>query len=162
MADTIPVWDARKVAEYFIWKSQQEHKPVTNKKLQKLLYYSQAWNLTLHKQKLFEQDVEAWVHGPAVRDVYLEYKNFGFDPIVKEVDPNALKFADAQVRLLEQIWDIYGKYDAAYLELLSHSEKPWQDARAGLEPDMSSDKVIEPESMVAFYTEKLKEAQTTG
>lgn len=151
--------DARTIAEYFIWKAQQEDTPVTNKKLQKLLYYAQAWSLTLKDEPMFKQDIEAWVHGPAVRDVYMEYKNFGFSPIKKKVDLENLKIPDAKIALLEDVWGVYGKFDGNYLEMLTHSEKPWQDARRGMEADVSSDKVIENDSMRAFYSEKLAEAK---
>src|SRR3989344_5357496 len=96
MVTIATIWDAKQIAEYFVWKSQQENKPVTNKKLQKLLYYAQAWNLTLNKGKLFQQNIEAWVHGPAVRDVYLEYKSFGFEPITAKVNPEEFKFSKEQ------------------------------------------------------------------
>lgn len=153
------VWDARKIAEYFIWKSQQENKPVTNKKLQKLLYYAQAWNLTLNSGKLFKQNIEAWVHGPAVREVYLEYKEFGFEPITKTIDAKSFSFPEEQQEIMDQVWKVYGKFDANYLELLSHSEKPWIDARAGLEPDEGSTNIIDPDSIVNFYSARLKEAE---
>ena len=41
---------------------------ITNKKLQKLLYYVEAWNL-VYKSSLIDDDFEAWVHGPVVPDV---------------------------------------------------------------------------------------------
>jgi len=150
--------DARTIAEYFIWKSQQEGKPVTNKKLQKLLYYAQAWSLVLKNEKMFAQDIEAWVHGPAIRDVYMEYKTFGFNPIKKDVDVDALKLPAEKVALLNDVWGVYGKFDGDYLEMLSHSEGPWINARQGMEADVSSDNVIEHEAMRSFYGARLEEA----
>ena len=52
------------VALYFIKKGVDEKNPITNKKLQKLVYYSQAWSLVLNNEKLFNEKIEAWVHGP--------------------------------------------------------------------------------------------------
>ena len=145
------------VAEYFLWKGQSEKKPVTNKKLQKLLYYSQAWSLVLRDKKLFDEKIEAWVHGPAVREVYLEYKNFGFDPISKNIKGEDIEKIPSEVKsLLDQIWSIYGKYDAAYLEHLTHSEEPWQKAREGLESHIGSANEISLESMKTYYSSKLK------
>jgi uncharacterized phage-associated protein len=69
------------IGRYFIYLANQNHKPITNKKLQKLVYYSQAWSLVLNNKKLFNEPIEAWVHGPAVRSLYCRYKNFGFSPI---------------------------------------------------------------------------------
>lgn len=59
---------AMEVGKYFIYLANKENKALTNKKLQKLVYYSQAWSLVLNdNKKLFKEPIEAWVHGPAVR-----------------------------------------------------------------------------------------------
>lgn len=151
---------AGNVADYFLWKSQVEKKPVTNKKLQKLLYYAQAWSLVMLDKKLFDEKIEAWVHGPAVREVYTEYKDFGFNPIVKKIDDKAIAIMSAEVRaLLDDVWSVYGKHDAAYLELLTHSETPWQEARGGVEPHIGSANEITLGSMKAFYASKLKQSK---
>ncbi len=154
------IMDALTIADYFIWKSQQEDKPVTNKKLQKLLYYAQAWSLALNNKKIFKEDIEAWVHGPAVREVYGTYKKYGFSYIKKEITESAIKdITNQDRRLLDEIWSVYGKYDADYLEMLSHSEDPWQEARAGLDADAGSSNVIDPDLMKTFYSAKLAKAR---
>ncbi len=79
MADSLKL-SGQNIAEYFLWKASNESRPVTNKKLQKLLYYAQAWSLVLRDKKLFDDKIEAWIHGPAIRKVYLGYKEFGFNP----------------------------------------------------------------------------------
>lgn len=153
--------DALTIADYFIWKSQQENKPVTNKKLQKLLYYAQAWSLVLNDKKIFKEDIEAWVHGPAVREVYGTYKKYGFSFIKKDVPETAIMtIARTDRNILDEVWNIYGKYDADYLEMLTHSEDPWQQARAGLEADEGSNNVIDTNLMKSFYATKLAEAKT--
>jgi uncharacterized phage-associated protein len=152
---------AKQVAEYFIWKSQTDKKPVTNKKLQKLLYYAQAWSLVLRNKELFGENIEAWVHGPAIRDVYIEFKRFGFEPIAKKVEQENLNKIPSDVQdFLNQVWSVYGKYDAAYLEHLTHSEEPWQKAREGVEPHVGSENVISLESMKEFYSSKLEQSKT--
>jgi uncharacterized phage-associated protein len=155
------VFPAQTIADYFLWKAQGEKKSVTNKKLQKLLYYAQAWSLVMRDKKLFNEGIEAWVHGPAVRDIYFEYKDFGFNPIKKKINEKSITSISAEVKeFLDEVWSVYGKYDAAYLELLTHSEKPWQDAREGLEPFMGSSNEITPASMKAFYSAKLEKSKT--
>ena len=115
------------VGRYFIHLANQENKPITNKKLQKLVYYSQAWSLVLNDKKLFNEPIEAWVHGPAVRSVYVEYKRFGFSPITAQVADTDVKNIGGKTKaLLDNVWSVYGKLDAQYLEMLTHSEKPWQ------------------------------------
>ena len=54
---------------------------ITHLKLQKLIYYSQAWSLALNGIALFEEDFEAWAHGPVIPEVYQEYKEYGFNAL---------------------------------------------------------------------------------
>ncbi len=150
---------AEDIGRYFIHLSNQAHKPITNKKLQKLVYYAQAWSLVLNDKKLFSEPIEAWVHGPAVRSLYVQYRHFGFSPIQEEVNSDDIKLSSKTQKLLDQIWRIYGKMDAGYLEMLTHSEKPWQEAREGLEGSENSQKEISLKTMKSFYSRKLKVAQ---
>ena len=39
-------------------------------KLQKIVYYSQAYHLVRYGQPLFSERIEAWRNGPVVRDLY--------------------------------------------------------------------------------------------
>ena len=145
------------VADYFVWISNKEGKPVTNKKLQKLIYYAQAWSLALRNKKIFDDKIEAWVHGPAVRSVYVQYKKFGFSPINEApAEKNLEKIPQDIKKFLKDVWTVYGKFDAEYLELLSHSEAPWQKARENIEPNIGSENEISSEDMRVFYTAKLQ------
>lgn len=148
---------ARDVGRYFIYLANQESRPITNKKLQKLVYYSQAWSLVLNNKRLFSDPLEAWVHGPAVKSLYVQYKDFGFSPIQENVTSDAIKNISSKTKkLLDEIWKVYGKMDAQYLEVLTHSEKPWREAREGLESHQNSEKEISLKTMKSFYGEKLK------
>ena len=40
---------------------------MTAKKLEKLVYYAQAWHLARHQRPLFPETIEAWAQGPVVR-----------------------------------------------------------------------------------------------
>ena len=141
-----------KISDYFVWKSNQVNKPITNKKIQKLAYYSQAWNLVFNDgTDLFKDPIEAWMHGPAIRNLWHKYKTYGFNPIPNVVKPQDLN--PDQVSLLEEIWRVYGGYDAEYLEALTHSEEPWRKAREGLETDESSSIVIQNANMRQYYTQ---------
>ncbi len=150
------VLKALDVGRYFIYLANQDKKPITNKKLQKHVYYSQAWSLVLNNKKLFKEPIEAWVHGPAVRSLYGQYKNFGFNPIQEKIDDSSIKVSGKDKQLLDDIWKIYGKLDAGYLEMLTHSEQPWQEARSGLQSHHSSENEITPKAMKSFYSMKLE------
>lgn len=49
------------------------------------------------------------------------------------------------------MWDTYGNKDGNELEALSHSEKPWREARIGLGEDERGDSVIRTETMKTYY-----------
>jgi len=151
---------ALQIADYLILKAKTEGVPMTNKRLQKLLYYVQAWSAALKNEKVFSERIEAWIHGPAIKEVYFEYRKFGADPIKKDVTQEMVSEISTETKnLIDEVWSVYSKYDTAYLEYLTHSETPWQIARQGLEPHISSEKEITFESMRDFYS-KLKIAKT--
>ena len=146
------------IAEYFIKQSQKEHKVITNKKLQKLLYYAQAWNLVFNDKKMFDEPIEAWVHGPAVPIVYDTFKSFGFGEIAISVDEKEFELlADEEKTVLDDVWKAYGKFDGDYLELLTHNELPWQEARGGIDMNESSTNEISTVAMKEYYGRRLKE-----
>lgn len=154
------IYSASDVSLYFLYLANATNKKITNKKLQKLVYYAQAWSLVVNKKKLFADKIEAWVHGPAVRTLYVKYKDFGFSPILKQVDQQATDiFLEEDKKLLNEIWSVYGELDAGYLEMLTHSEAPWREAREGLQGSESSNNEISTKTMQAFYSEKLKNAK---
>lgn len=110
----------------------------------------------VYNEKLFKERIEAWVHGPAIPVVYRKFKNFEFNPIQSDVPDISFNFSKKQVKLLESIWSVYGKYNAEYLEALSHSELPWQEARKDLSPSESSNNIISLAIAKKFYAAKLK------
>lgn len=140
------------IADYFISKDKKYKIGLTNKKLQKLLYYAQAWYLVHKNKKLFTEDIEAWIHGPAIPKVYSEFKKFGYNNIQKDVNEKELSSLTKEEReILDAVWEVYGKYDADYLELLTHNEEPWIKTRNGVAPYESSDSIIDPQLMKDFY-----------
>lgn len=143
------------IANYFLSLADREKKPLTNKKLQKLLYYAQAWSLALRNRPIFKESIEAWIHGPVIPKAYHHYKKFGFGAIrdnTNDIDPSSNEYKD----ILDEVWRIYGKYDADYLEILTHNEDPWLLARNRAETGKTLDNVISHDSMRSFYTSLLQ------
>lgn len=149
--------NALKVALYFIKIANKENKPITNKKLQKLVYYAQVWSLVINNEKLFDERIEAWIHGPAIPTLYSKFKVFEFNPIKKDTSELKFFFTNRQKGLLDNIWNVYGKYDAGYLEALTHSELPWQEAREGLSSFEPSKNRINLQTAKKYYARKLRE-----
>ena len=141
-------YTADQVANTLIFLARERKIEISNLKLQKLLYYAQAWSLAFNEKPLFEEEFEAWVHGPVVPSLFRRFKHLRWAPIEEEVHP----VADAELRsFLEMVLTTYGKSTAGELERLSHSESPWRDARGDLAADVSSNTVISKESMHSYY-----------
>jgi uncharacterized phage-associated protein len=134
---------AKNVAKYFYNKNND----LTEKQLQKLTYYAYAWYLTIYNERLFEESPQAWLHGPVFMSLYKDIQN---DKLI-ETDTECIK-NDAKIKkILEIIYKIYGKYSGYKLELLTHSEDPWKNARKGLSPTEKSRNIISDEDIKAYY-----------
>lgn len=151
------------VYNFILKKAEDDGRPITNKVLQKLLYYSQAWNLVLNKDRLFPDDIQAWVHGPAIPDIYRKFSKYGYSAITDKADSSHFsELSDNEKQVISDVWDLYGSFDGDYLETLTHREDPWIKAREGLEPFQNSSKVIDTGIMRKYYDRKLKSAQQTA
>lgn len=124
---------------------------VTHMKLQKLLYFSQAWCLALFDRPLFMQPIEAWVHGPVVREVFSHYTCYGNGALPRSETCDFSCFDDGELTVLNFVEGCYGKYDASYLRRVTHKELPWSAARDGIPDGQKSDAVISHEDMTAYY-----------
>ena len=148
MGVNMATYTVDQVADTLIHIAHQRKIDISNLKLQKLLYYAQAWNLAFKGEVLFRDDIEAWVHGPVVPHVFRRFKAFGWNPIDSHVSPHDSAYLSDH---LKSIIKAYGAFGATQLERLTHSEDPWKAARIGLSPDTSSNAVISRESMKAYY-----------
>jgi uncharacterized phage-associated protein len=142
---------ALKVAEYFIDFSRAVGDPLTNLKLQKLLYYAQGWYLALKDKPLFHERIEAWPHGPAVPPVYGLYKGWKWQPIGAKVSADPDDYSADVLGHLNEIMQVFGTLTAYQLERMTHREKPWLDARGSLPIDAPSHEVITQESMKQYF-----------
>lgn len=61
---------------------------LSNLKLQKMLFFSQALHMKLNGERLFDDEMEAWQFGPVVREVYKKYGVNGSLPISTFKDYN--------------------------------------------------------------------------
>ena len=126
-------------------------------KLQKLLYYCQAWHLTLLGKRLINEDVEAWTHGPVFPSQYTRFEPYlKSEEISNDIDLTVPEFNKESLNVLKEILIIYGTELDGYLEFLSHSEEPWIGARGSLEAHELSNNIITNKAMVDFYS-KFKE-----
>lgn len=122
---------AREIADWLLAWAEHNDAPVSNLKMQKLLYYAQGHYLGEKGESLFSDDLQAWAHGPVAPSVYRAFKTSGNEPI----DPGeALSddfdwddYRDVENHLV-RVWNTYGKFEAWSLRERTHREAPWQDA----------------------------------
>jgi uncharacterized phage-associated protein len=74
-------YDARQIANLLLDLFDSNAHGVTNKKINKILYYIQAVALVRLQIPLVRNHFEAWDHGPVVKVVYHAFKNFEYRPI---------------------------------------------------------------------------------
>jgi uncharacterized phage-associated protein len=140
------------VFEIALWFLSKES--MTHKKLQKICYYAYAWYYTLYDRMLFDGNFEAWIHGPVHRELYGEYKQFGWQNI-PENDINIETDEETEM-FLSVIYDTFGEHTADELEEMTHEEDPWIEARRNLSPYEVGTKNISLETIKTYYS-KLKD-----
>lgn len=119
-------------------------------KLQKLAYYSQAWNLVWVEEPLFEAEIQAWINGPVVYELFDKHRGrFNVDSW-PEGDPSNL--TDAERLTIDAVLDAYGKFSGQQLSALSHQEDPWVEAREGLTQTQNSSATVSLDRMQQYYS----------
>jgi uncharacterized phage-associated protein len=129
---------------------QRNHGPMSAMKLQKLLYYSQAWSLVWDESPLFGERIQAWSNGPVIRDIYDRHRGRFELHDWQWGDPNQL--SKSQKDTIEAIVESYGEKNAQWLSDLSHLEKPWIEARKGIPFGERCENEITPASMHEYYS----------
>ncbi len=141
--------EIKAVAEYILWFAGESGSLITNLKLQKLVYYAQAWHLALHNEPLFNDPIEAWVHGPVVRRLYADYAAYSYGDLPV---PDKKPFLDPEVEsFLNELLDVFLPFDAYALQRMAHSEDPWIEARGDLSSHEPSRNHISHETTKKFY-----------
>lgn len=124
--------------------------PMTAMKLQKLLYYSQAWSLVWDERPLFKETIEAWAFGPVVPEIYQEHKGRFMVSEWEQGDTSAI---DAEGReTIDAVLEYYGGKTAQYLSDLTHAEAPWRTARRGVPDGAFSNAEISHAAMHEYYS----------
>ena len=143
---------ALEVAKYLLNIANKEGDLISNLKLQKLLYYAQAWYLVNHDMPLFKEPIEAWALGPVVKEVYSQFKKFKASPInYQSTNQEAQVFTRKQIRYLDEFYDVFSKFTAHELVNMTHNDSPWKETFEKNENE------IPLEAMKKYYTKALKE-----
>ena len=151
------MYDVYQVANWFL-----KQESLSPKKLQQLVYYAYSWTLVLLNEsensltnKLFDERIEAWAHGPVIPELYDKYKCYGWEDIPQEEINENVHFCDDVQEILDQILTVYGGFSANQLESITHQESPWIKARIGLLPGESGNVQIDDEEIFNCYSKRL-------
>ncbi len=129
-------YNAKQVANEFLVFAARDGKELTPMQLQKLVYFAYGWYLAITGQRLLNERIEAWQWGPVIPSLYSAFKKFGSDPITdlaRDAGAHAYRVRstspiedDQAMRIIERVWDIYGKYTASQLSGMTHEpNSPW-------------------------------------
>lgn len=131
------------VSRFVINYCNDRNYDISNLRLQKLLYFIQAYYLGVKKRTaLFKEDFEAWDFGPVVPCVYQEYKAFGGNDIPKinqyfkgvklvKYDGNIISKTDKNN--IAHVIDMFKNVSTSKLVSITHGQDPWINAYNSLD-----------------------------
>lgn len=137
--------DVRDVAAAFVAADPD----LTALKLQKLVYYTQAWHLAEHGHPAFDDEIQAWKEGPVVRRIYDLHQ--GRRRVAGLIEGTGRPLPPSVLEIVSTVWLRYGHLSADELSRITHRERPWREAREGLPPEARSERALDAEVMRAFY-----------
>ncbi|APT93764.1 prophage ps3 protein 01 [Corynebacterium phocae] len=136
------------VAKYIVERQQGT---ISTLKLQKLVYYSQAWSLVWDEKPLFVSPIEAWANGPVIPDLYDLHRGFfTAHPDMFKGDSSCL--TDAERETIDVVLGAYADLSGQQLSDLSHSERPWREAREGVPEGAKSGSKVSLDVMQEYYS----------
>lgn len=124
-------------------------------KLQKLVYYCQAWSLAWDDAPLFDEAIQAWANGPVVPVLFDTHKGrynvnekyFSVGNRKGDLD----NLTPIQKDTIDSVIEFYGNKSPQWLSDLTHSEDPWKDARRGIPEGERGNSEITLEKMMEYY-----------
>lgn len=135
------------VAHYILTKQG----PMTTWKLQKLVYYCQAWSLVWDDDQLFPEEIRAWANGPVVRELYEKHRGqYRVHPGQFRPD-REFAFSYAQRETMDIVLKEYGKRSPQWLSDLTHMEDPWLNARKHVSDGSRANQVIPKQDIAEYY-----------
>lgn len=152
------IYSVQHVANFFLAKGEAEGRPLSSLKLLKLVYIAYGWVLALTGKKLFDDEIQAWQHGPVVPALYHEFKHYRSDPIAERsscFDLESFDFTFPEIPdtdkdtilILERVWDAYKSFSAWSLRNKTHAAgSPWQQVYNEAERE-----TVIPDNVIADY-----------
>ena len=112
--------------------------PISNLKLQKLLYYIQAAFL-INGREAFSDEIYPWRYGPVVADVYQAFKMY----VNRNIED---RFMDVYLdkkesEIADRVIESYRNYSPLQMVNKTHVEGPWRNAYANKDSIITKDAI---------------------
>lgn len=139
------------IAKILINESISIKHPISNLKLQKLLYYVQAAFLVETYTPAFQEPINAWRYGPVVEDVYFKYRIYA-DADIKKLEeiPKGTMMRQDDFERIKKVVHSYQNYNGYDLIAKTHNEDPWRRNRP---QDRYESVIINQDEIKRYYTE---------
>lgn len=135
------------VAKYILHKKGT----LSTWKLQKLCYYSQAWEIAWTDKPIFNEEFEAWANGPVCPELFHLHQGKFFVNEDEIIYGNINNLTEEQKNDIDIVLRDYGDMEPYDLRELSHGESPWKDARGNLPEGAKCNAIITKDSMGIYY-----------
>ena len=92
------------VAQYLLNRLGQ----ITTIKLQKLVYYCQAWSLVWDDAPMFSERIEAWANGPVIPELFQRFKgaySVGPEPAIGDASKLSREHAETVDAVIKHYGD---------------------------------------------------------
>ena len=146
------IYKAKEIASFYIQLLNSiPDNYIDNLKLNKILFFAQAWSLVKTGQPIFEDEIQAWDYGPVVPDVYRIYKCCGKSPIEEAEESFDESNLDSdELNLLIDVYRNYGIYTGWALKDITHEKgSPWFQVY-----EKGKNRPIPQDMMKAYYSGK--------
>lgn len=117
--------------------------PISNLKLQKILYFVQGYYMQMKRVPFFDDEIEAWPYGPVVLNVYEQFQQYGANFIPSTYGYSTFSFEDLEFKenqytesvfskedlsFIKSVVKKLNKYTASQLVTITHAQDPWKNA----------------------------------
>lgn len=121
------MYNALDIAKYIIKFENDKDRCISNLRLQKLLYFIQCDFIIQLKRPCFYNDIEAWVFGAVIPDVYYKYKFFGSANIPYSYIKWYCKpdFLDNEQNIIDSVIINCSKFSNTQLGRIVQNQDPW-------------------------------------
>lgn len=119
-------YSALAVSQYIIDHEWEKDRPVSNLRLQKLLYFIQGYFYMCYGHRCFDDKIEAWDFGPVIPNIYHEYKIYGSCIIITRKTNLIVTLSQEAKERIDEFLDVAKMYSTSRLVNISKNQSPWE------------------------------------